>query len=80
MNIVFNIVKSKNLKMNMTYEQFVIHASDLRNHSCSIDDDWNLQEYRNPMVSQKTETKHFQHLLPKRLNLFGKKSFFVNCL
>lgn len=35
----------------MSYEQFVSYAVDLKNHSDSIDDDWNLCEHLNPMVN-----------------------------
>jgi len=37
----------------MTYEEFVIYATDLRNHSDSVDDDWELREYQNAMVSNR---------------------------
>jgi len=57
----------------MTYEQFVFYASDLRNHSCLIDDDWNLQEYKNPMVSRKTETNSIFNIYCQTDLIFSEK-------
>lgn len=36
--------------MAMSYEQFVDYVLDLKNHSDSIDDDWNICVYQNSMV------------------------------
>lgn len=36
--------------MSITYEQFIEYALELKNHSDSIDDDWNFCEYRSSMV------------------------------
>ncbi|XP_022164671.1 ubiquitin-like-conjugating enzyme ATG10 isoform X1 [Myzus persicae] len=35
--------------MSMTYQQFVEYATDLKNHSDSIDDGWNIRQYQCPM-------------------------------
>lgn len=36
--------------MSLTYKEFVDCALELKNHSDSIDDDWNICEHRSPMV------------------------------
>jgi len=39
--------------MSMTYQQFVDYATDLKNHSDSINDGWSLCQYQCPMVKNK---------------------------
>ncbi|XP_025409142.1 ubiquitin-like-conjugating enzyme ATG10 [Sipha flava] len=36
--------------MSMTYDQFMEYALDFKNHSDSIDDGWNIHEYKNQMT------------------------------
>jgi len=48
----YNVIVLDTQIMSMTYQQFVEYATDLKNHSDSIDDGWNIRQYQCPLVKR----------------------------
>ncbi|VVC26943.1 Hypothetical protein CINCED_3A005843 [Cinara cedri] len=59
--------------MSLTYKEFIDYALDFKNHSDSIDDDWNICEHKNPMNGSTVI-----YLAKKKMQTFKKTSLNSN--